>query len=130
MAPVGIRLEVRRILGIDDEPVALQLELARDLGAQQADDVGCGRDLVSGPRLLGDRGPADVRPALDDQHRKAAPRQVRRRDEPVAALQREAPRRSPEARRSSRLQVPGALRGGTNRSTASAEVCGDPPGQG
>ena len=83
VAAVGVRLEVRRILRIDDEPVALQVELALDLGAQQADDIRRGRDLVSRPRLLGDRGPPEARPALDDEHLQPAPRQVRRRHEAV-----------------------------------------------
>src|SRR5262249_2994316 len=35
-----------------------------------------GRDLVAGPGLLGHRGAADVRPALENQHLEPAGRQV------------------------------------------------------
>ena len=72
----------------DLQPVSRQVELADDLGTEQADDVGEDGELEAGEDLLGDGGAADERPLLEDE--RLAPRagQVGRRDQAVVARRR------------------------------------------
>ena len=75
-AAVGERGERRRIPRQHLEPVPLELEVADDLGPQQAVDVGGGGDLVAGPDLLGDAGAAEDFAPLEHEHLHAGPGQV------------------------------------------------------
>ncbi len=67
------------------EPVPGQLEVADDLGAEQAHHIGKDRELESREDLLGDGGAPDQRPALQHQHFLAGAGQVGRRDQAVVA---------------------------------------------
>jgi hypothetical protein len=69
--------------GKDLEPVARELEVADDLRAQQAHDVGEHRELEAGEDLLGDRRAADERALLEDERAPPRARQVGGGDEPV-----------------------------------------------
>src|SRR5207249_1543196 len=48
--------------------VAVQVQVADDLGPEQAVHVGGGRDLEPGPDFFGDAGAADDVPPLEDKH--------------------------------------------------------------
>jgi hypothetical protein len=69
----------------DLEPVSRQVEIADDLGAEQAHHVGKDRELEAGEDFLGDRGAADDRALLENQHFAARAREVRGGDQPVVA---------------------------------------------
>ena len=60
-----------------------QVEVADDLGTEQAHDVGEDRELEAREDLLGDRRAADQVAALEHEHRSPGAREVRRGDEPV-----------------------------------------------
>jgi hypothetical protein len=60
-----------------------QLELADDLGLEQAHDVGCGGNAVAGPDLLGHAGAAQHAAALEDDRPEPGPGEVGGADEPV-----------------------------------------------
>ena len=65
--------------------VALEIEVADDLGAQQADHVGSGRAAVAGRDLLGDCGAADHVAALEHKRPQPALGEVGRRGQPIVA---------------------------------------------
>ena len=67
-AAVGERRERRRVPRQDLEAVRGQLQVADDLRAEQAVDVGGGGDLEAGEGLLGDARAADDVAPLEDQH--------------------------------------------------------------
>ena len=69
----------------DLEPVPRQVEVADDLGPQQAHDVGEHRELEAREDLLGHRGAADQRAPLEHQRLAARARQVGRGDQAVVA---------------------------------------------
>ena len=60
-----------------------QLELADDLGAEQADDVARDAEPEAGEDLLGDRGAAEHVALLEDERLQAGPGEVGGADEPV-----------------------------------------------
>ena len=80
---VGKRRERRGAPRQHLEAVPLEVEVADDLGAEEAVDVGRGRDLEPGPELLGDAGAAQQVAALEHQRLEAGPGRVGRRDEAV-----------------------------------------------
>ena len=67
------------------EAVPRQVEVADDLGPQQAHDVGGDREPEARDDLLGDRRPAQQVPALEDDDAPAGPSEVGGRDEAVVA---------------------------------------------
>ena len=71
--------------GQQPQSVACQLELADDLGPQQADHVRRDTELESGNDLLGDRCATEHGAALQDEHAPAGSRQVRRTGEAVVS---------------------------------------------
>ena len=77
------RREAGRAARNHREPVAGQIEVAHDLGAEQAVDVAGRGDLETGPRLFGDDAPADERAPLQDEHRAARSRQIGGRHQAV-----------------------------------------------
>ena len=77
---VVVRLEDRHAVAVVGQP-----EVAHDLRRHQADDVRGRRDPVAGPRLLGDRRPAERGPLLEHEHVEPAAREVGGAREPVVA---------------------------------------------
>ncbi len=71
------RQDVQAVLG--------QVEIADDLGSQQADHVAGDREAEARHDLLGDGGATQHVPALEHQGLHPGPRQVRGGDEPVVA---------------------------------------------
>ena len=65
------------------ESISLQIEIAHDLGAKEAIDVGCGRDFESGEGLLADACASDQVAAFEDKHAALRARQVTRRYQAV-----------------------------------------------
>ena len=65
--------------------VAVQVQVADDLGPEQAVHVRGSRDLEPGPDFFGDAGAADDVPPLEDEHRHPGPRKVARGDEAVVS---------------------------------------------
>ena len=63
--------------------MALQGEIADDLGSQQARHVGRRRDLEAGPQLLGHAGPAHELAPFEDEHPAARPAEIGGRDQTV-----------------------------------------------
>src|SRR5205823_1921865 len=82
------RASASRLRGLSGQRlvgVTVQLQVADDLGSEQAVHVSGGRDLEPGPELLGDAGAADDVPPLEHQYRHPGPRKVRGGDEAVVA---------------------------------------------
>ena len=69
----------------DLEAVARQVELADDLGPQEADDVRGDRESIARHDLLGHGGAAEHVPALQDEHAPAGPREIGGTGQPVVA---------------------------------------------
>ena len=62
-----------------------QVQLADDLGPEQADDVREDREAEAREDLLGHRGAAEDVALLEDERLEAGPREVRRADQAVVA---------------------------------------------
>ncbi len=82
-AAVGERGERRWAAGEELEAELVELELLDDLGAKEAVDVGCGRDLVAWPDLFGDAGASDHFASFADEDALAGAREVGSADERV-----------------------------------------------
>ena len=82
-AAVGQRREGRRAAREHLEAVVAQAQVADDLLAEEAVDVGRGRDLEAREGLLGHAGAAHQIPPLQHEHAQPGARQVARGDEPV-----------------------------------------------
>ena len=76
---VGERTEQVRVLGVDVQTVAAELEIVDDGALEHVADVGARRRADAGPQLLGDAGAADELAPLEHQHVQAGPRDNRRR---------------------------------------------------
>ena len=80
---IGKRHEQRRIARDHLEAVRRELQVADDLGAQHARDVGRRRRAAARRDLLGHAGAADDRPPLEDERREPAAREIGRRRQAV-----------------------------------------------
>ena len=79
------RRERRRLPGKHLEPVPGEAQVAHDLLAEEAVDVGCRRDLEAGKGFLGHAGPADQVATLEHEDPQPGTGQVARRHQAVVA---------------------------------------------
>jgi hypothetical protein len=85
IAPVEERRERCRVAFDRLEAVLAQAQIADDLGAEEAVDVGGRGDFETGENLFGDAGTADDVAALEHEHLPACLREVARGHEAVVA---------------------------------------------
>ena len=84
-ATVEKRRERRRLAGEHLEPVLGEAQVAHDLFAKEAVDVGGRRDAEAGEGLLGHAGPADQVATLEYEDTQPGPGEVARRHQAVVA---------------------------------------------
>ena len=85
MPPIGKRGETRRVARQHLVAEFLELEVCHDLGAEQAVDVGTGRNLEAGPFFFGHSATAFDMPFFENGDLQARFGQVSRGDESVVA---------------------------------------------